>query len=717
MKNTSFLILFFFSLNLTAQKTNPEAIKFYESGESKQKNQDWTGSISDFNSALEISPNYDEAYLQRGVSNLVSENFKQAIEDCTKAIELNPDLGLSPYFVRGAAQHSLGNHEFAITDYSEALEFESEKVSKEQVYLQLATCRKELEDYEGALIDLSKAIELNPNYIDAYLIRLQILTIRDREDYTAAISEATKLIEIDSNNDIFYSMRGNFKNANGDPKAAIADFTKAIDINPNRIVTKGKGGYFSSRAFTNQDLDNHEEAIADFTKAIELSPEYWPLYSFRASSKYALDEYEGAIEDNMKSLKLKTELGGGKDLGLDEEYNNMGLAKEALKDYDGAIADFKKAISIDSIDPLNHHNLGNILLKTDQFEKAKSQFSIAERLDPSGKSSQYNSEGYYYPSVNLEKTEDLKFPLEVDIELFVEDIFKFDAKNEEFFLRFKYALYSPYPADYYVEKSDTIRRDITDLRETVKVDYVNSDQTRVDELTYNPIKDNITGHVYSGSLESTFYHNWDLRDYPFDKQKLQIRFKSSLDSTIFKFNASKRFPAKFNKKMIGLKDGFKIEEITFQNDYTNGWDELNLSPSLTRDIIYPIGTFNVIISRSGSWLFFKLFIGSFLAFLISWIVFTIPRTDFGSRIELSIGAIFGALGNKYFVESTTTTIQVLTKADLINNLVITMVFFNLLLILMQNNTKINFWKFEDSKFALAFSGLTMLISTIIIILI
>ena len=345
------------------------------------------------------------------------------------------------------------------------------------------------EDYEGALIDLSKAIELNPNYIDAYLIRLQILTIRDREDYTAAISEATKLIEIDSNNDIFYSMRGNFKNANGDPKAAIADFTKAIDINPNRIVTKGKGGYFSSRAFTNQDLDNHEEAIADFTKAIELSPEYWPLYSFRASSKYALDEYEGAIEDNMKSLKLKTELGGGKDLGLDEEYNNMGLAKEALKDYDGAIADFKKAISIDSIDPLNHHNLGNILLKTDQFEKAKSQFSIAERLDPSGKSSQYNSEGYYYPSVNLEKTEDLKFPLEVDIELFVEDIFKFDAKNEEFFLRFKYALYSPYPADYYVEKSDTIRRDITDLRETVKVDYVNSDQTRVDELTYNPIKE------------------------------------------------------------------------------------------------------------------------------------------------------------------------------------------------------------------------------------
>ena len=44
-----------------------------------------------------------------------------------------------------------------------------------------------------------------------------------------------------------------------------------------------------------------------------------------------------------------------------------------------------------------------------------------------------------------------------------------------------------------------------------------------------------------------------------------------------------------------------------------------------------------------------------------------------------------------------------------------MVLFNVVLIIMQNNDKIKFWKFEDSKFALIFSGLTMLISTIIII--
>ena len=88
-----------------------------------------------------------------------------------------------------------------------------------------------------------------------------------------------------------------------------------------------------------------------------------------------------------------------------------------------------------------------------------------------------------------------------------------------------------------------------------------------------------------------------------------------------------------------------------------------------------------------------------MAFIISWLVFTVHKTNFTSRIDLSVGAIFGAIGNKYFVESTTPAIQVLTKADIINNLVIFMVLINIIIIIIQNNI-INLGKFEDSKFLL-----------------
>ena len=39
---------------------------------------------------------------------------------------------------------------------------------------------------------------------------------------------------------------------------------------------------------------------------------------------------------------------------------------------------------------------------------------------------------------------------------------------------------------------------------------------------------------------------------------------------------------------------------------------------------------------------------SFLSFLISWIVFLIPVGEFDSRISLTVGGIFGAIGNRYF---------------------------------------------------------------------
>ena len=48
-------------------------------------------------------------------------NFRQAIEDCDKAIELNPKLA-EAYFNRALAYGNLGNHRQAIKDYDRAIE-------------------------------------------------------------------------------------------------------------------------------------------------------------------------------------------------------------------------------------------------------------------------------------------------------------------------------------------------------------------------------------------------------------------------------------------------------------------------------------------------------------------------------------------------------------------------------------------------------------------
>ena len=83
-------------------------------------------------------------------------------------------------------------------------------------------------------------------------------------------------------------------------------------------------------------------------------------------------------------------------------------------------------------------------------------------------------------------------------------------------------------------------------------------------------------------------------------------------------------------------------------------------------------------------------------------------SEFDAKSNLSVGAIFGAVGNKYFVDSAISS-QVLTTADLINNLIITIVIFNVLLMIYQKNEKIKNKFLKNEKSALKISISTFII--------
>ena len=322
----------------------------------------------------------------------------------------------------------------------------------------------------------------------------------------------------------------------------------------------------------------------------------------------------------------------------------------------------------------------------------------------------HNRSGFFFPYLKLSNLDTLNYPIKVDLELIFNDIYGFETKNNQFFAKFEYALYSKYDTIYKTFYNKEY--DITDLRKIIKLDYISSDQTKISDLKLDFFNPNVGGAQYSSSVENSFYHNWDLRNYPFDKQKIIIRFIAEQDSSIISLYESKKYPASFNKEMIGLKDGYKIDEINFFKSYRSTGIFLQQP---YRMVIYPIGNFEIIISREGSWLFIKLFLGSILSFIISWIVFLIPRKEFESRISLTVGAIFGAIGNRYFVESTIPSVQILTKADMINNMILLLLIVNVLIVIVQNNEKINFGLLEKNKIAMIFSGVTFIILNTLII--
>lgn len=250
---------------------------------------------------------------------------------------------------------------------------------------------------------------------------------------------------------------------------------------------------------------------------------------------------------------------------------------------------------------------------------------------------------------------------------------------------------------------------------SIEINHINDD--RINEIGDFEIADSTAYRA----LYARFDHNWNLQDYPFDTQELKIRFSGSYDSSY-----QKLFPAPTKYFDIGkleqLKQGFKVETITVNKSY----DKVERDPVYKfdekgREIVERDYSeveqlnFNIILGREGSWLYLKLFIGAIAAFIISWMVFLISSADFNSRIELSVGAIFGAIGNRTYVESIIPDVQILTKADMINNFIILMIVFNILLIIIQRNDNIT-WKLFENNWNAAVYSLYLLISINLFIL-
>ena len=87
-------------------------------------------------------------------------------------------------------------------------------------------------------------------------------------------------------------------------------------------------------------------------------------------------------------------------------------------------------------------------------------------------------------------------------------------------------------------------------------------------------------------------------------------------------------------------------------------------------------------------------------------MFLLPITEeLESKFAIALGAIFGAVGNKYFIASELSGVQVFTKADFVSNFIILMVVVNMLIMILQTSDKTFFDYLQKPKNAMYFSSL------------
>tara|TARA_B100000886_G_scaffold175062_1_gene119890 strand:- start:6505 stop:7581 length:1077 start_codon:yes stop_codon:yes gene_type:complete len=307
--------------------------------------------------------------------------------------------------------------------------------------------------------------------------------------------------------------------------------------------------------------------------------------------------------------------------------------------------------------------------------------------------------GEYVPFIKLTKEDKIQFPIKYYVEINIDEISDLDIKENHFYSKFWHTYYSHLDTleitknniPYYWYPEDYISLEYPESDRVFTMDY--SMESKFYSETLNDSLNRFSRYV-----ELELPHKWNLRSYPFDKQYLKYIFESGVDTSLQRIARFPDKPLNLPKNFDFLMDGYKISEITAKNSFKETTIYTDYVDGPRYKVVERL-EFLVSIDRQGAFLYFKLFFGGFLSFLISYLVYFIEPKFFETRITLSLGGIFGSVGNKYFVENTMPAIQVLTKADLINNLVIIFIIINIFIVIGQHTKSINLKWFEKNKFA------------------
>ena len=150
-------------------------------------------------------------------------------------------------------------------------------------------------------------------------------------------------------------------------------------------------------------------------------------------------------------------------------------------------------------------------------------------------------------------------------------------------------------------------------------------------------------------MKAAMKESWNVLDFPFDKQHLKVQIENTLfdnRNLIFKPDVKGSTFDK-NEAIDGWEIvNFKVSEKT--NDYETGFGDPSASRSLQNFSSFLI---EMDIQRNAWGLFMKIFIGMYIAFLISIISFTLRPSELEPRFGLPVGGLFATVGNKYIIDS------------------------------------------------------------------
>jgi len=193
--------------------------------------------IEYLDNAINLQPDYADAYIGRGIAYKSLGQHQLAIEDYSKAIRLQLDNAYA-YNNRGVAYAELGQYQQAIEDYNKAINLKQDYAT---VYNNRGNVYVKLGQYQRAIEDFNVAISLKTDYANAYFNRG--IAYGKLSQYQRAIEDYNKSIYLQPDNDMVYNNRGIAYLKQGKNKLGCRDAKKTCELGDCKLMelVKNKG--------------------------------------------------------------------------------------------------------------------------------------------------------------------------------------------------------------------------------------------------------------------------------------------------------------------------------------------------------------------------------------------------------------------------------------------------------------------------------------------
>jgi tetratricopeptide (TPR) repeat protein len=167
------------------------------------RKRDFDQGLKDLNEAIQLQPNYTQAWAERCALKGMKSDYDAALGDCDKAIELAPQEA-SAWAFRGDILSEKGEEDRAIRDYTKAIELATNWMwplnDRANIY-------EKRHQWDLAIRDFIRVIAISPDNAVGYESRCWLLAISGG-DLTQALADCNKALTLQSDSENALDSRG-----------------------------------------------------------------------------------------------------------------------------------------------------------------------------------------------------------------------------------------------------------------------------------------------------------------------------------------------------------------------------------------------------------------------------------------------------------------------------------------------------------------------------